>query len=156
MLDVIRVEAYGDKIPLKGIASVAVRDRQTLAVSAYDESVSACRPLNTQRCFVWSFGINSPNLIANLIFAGAVDFDREFGRTGDWGYRKGHPAFKLSSQSHHPRQRDTCPCAQVAYCLLKLLPSRPRNLHCPLSSVSHVQAHKGDIDSYAKACKKGG
>ena len=36
------MEAYGDKIPLKGIASVSVRDRQTLAVAAYDETVRSC------------------------------------------------------------------------------------------------------------------
>lgn len=45
MLDAIRIEAYGDRVPLKGIASISVRDRQTLAVSVYDESVRSPKSL---------------------------------------------------------------------------------------------------------------
>lgn len=40
MLDTIKVDAYGDRMPLKGVASVTVKDAQSLSVSVFDPSVS--------------------------------------------------------------------------------------------------------------------
>lgn len=42
MLDHIRVEAYGEKMPLHTLATVLARDAQLLVASVYDPSVSIC------------------------------------------------------------------------------------------------------------------
>jgi len=39
MLDLVRVEVYGDTVPMKGVAAISVRDAQMLAVSVFDPSV---------------------------------------------------------------------------------------------------------------------
>ncbi len=41
MLDLVKVEVYGDTMPMKGVAAVSVRDAQMLAVSVFDPSVSS-------------------------------------------------------------------------------------------------------------------
>jgi len=38
MLDLVRVEVYGDTVPMKGVAAISVRDAQMLAVSVFDPS----------------------------------------------------------------------------------------------------------------------
>ncbi len=40
MLDHIRVEVYGDKLPLHNVATVLARDAQLLVASVYDPSAS--------------------------------------------------------------------------------------------------------------------
>ena len=39
MLDHLRVDAYGERMSLKSLGSVSVRDSQLLAVSAFDPGV---------------------------------------------------------------------------------------------------------------------
>ena len=39
MLDHLKVDAYGDKLSLRSMASVSVRESQLLAVSAFDAQV---------------------------------------------------------------------------------------------------------------------
>lgn len=41
LLDNLKVQVYGQKMPLRGVANVSVRDAQTLLVTAFDPSVSS-------------------------------------------------------------------------------------------------------------------
>ena len=50
MLDTIKVDAYGDRMPLKGVASVTVKDSQSLNVSVFDPSVSPCSQIKASVC----------------------------------------------------------------------------------------------------------
>ena len=47
LIDNLRVELYGEKVPLRGLGSVAVRDPQLLAVSAFDPQVQQAKPLKS-------------------------------------------------------------------------------------------------------------
>lgn len=47
LLDKLKVEAYGDLMPLKSLGAVSVRDSHTLAVSVFDSSVSLLKLLHT-------------------------------------------------------------------------------------------------------------
>ena len=40
LLDNIKVEAYGEKVPFKSLAACTVREAQLLAVTAFDPGVS--------------------------------------------------------------------------------------------------------------------
>lgn len=42
MLDHLKVDAYGERMSLKSLGSVSVRDNQLLAVSAFDPGVCGC------------------------------------------------------------------------------------------------------------------
>jgi ribosome recycling factor len=42
MLDHLKVDAYGERMSLKSLGSVSVRDNQLLAVSAFDPGVRGC------------------------------------------------------------------------------------------------------------------
>lgn len=44
MLDHLRVEVYGERVPLKGCATVTVRDPQLLAITVFDPEVSEWCP----------------------------------------------------------------------------------------------------------------
>jgi len=50
MLDHLRVLAYGEAAPLKSLASVAVREGQTLVVTAIDPQVRRLRLRALPRC----------------------------------------------------------------------------------------------------------
>ncbi len=50
MLDHLRVLAYGEAAPLKSLASVAVREGQTLVVTAFDPQVRRLRLRALPRC----------------------------------------------------------------------------------------------------------
>ena len=39
MLDALKVDLYGERLPLKAVGSVSVRDAQMLAVSPFDPQV---------------------------------------------------------------------------------------------------------------------
>ena len=41
LLDNLKVQVYGQRMPLRGAANVSVRDAQTLLVTAFDPSVSS-------------------------------------------------------------------------------------------------------------------
>ena len=63
MLDILRVDAHGDSLPLKAVGSVSVRDARTLLVSVFDPGVSPevnslcilCSQSHLAGCFLQDF-----------------------------------------------------------------------------------------------------
>ena len=45
MLDMLKVDAYGDSLPMKSVGAVSVRDAHTLLVTVFDPTVRAVHHL---------------------------------------------------------------------------------------------------------------